>query len=76
VHNLGPAIPAEDQERIFDRYFRCTATEKKAPGTGIGLSVARQAALAHGGDVWVTSDPARGTTFFASLPNASQGAAA
>lgn len=76
VHNLGPAIPAEDRERIFDRYFRCTATEKKAPGTGIGLSVARQAALAHGGDVWVTSDPARGTTFFASLPNASRGAAA
>ena len=73
VHNFGPAIPAADWERIFDRYFRCTATEGLAPGTGIGLSVARQAAVAHGGDVWVTSDPARGTTFFASLPNTSRG---
>jgi two-component system, OmpR family, sensor histidine kinase KdpD len=76
VHNLGPAIPATDRERIFDRYFRCTATEQQAPGSGIGLSVARQAALAHGGDVWVTSDPVSGTTFFASLPNAPRGAQA
>ena len=76
VHNLGPVIPATDHERIFDRYFRCTATEKQAPGSGIGLSVARQAALAHGGDVWVTSDARSGTTFFASLPNVHRGAQA
>jgi two-component system sensor histidine kinase KdpD len=76
VHNLGPAIPASDHQRIFDRYFRCTATEQQAPGSGIGLSVARQAALAHGGDVWVTSDPVTGTTFFASLPNVHRGAEA
>jgi two-component system, OmpR family, sensor histidine kinase KdpD len=76
VHNRGPVIPASDHERIFDRYFRCTATEQQAPGSGIGLSVARQAALAHGGDVWVTSDPVTGTTFFASLPNVHRGAEA
>ena len=76
VHNLGPAIPKSDHERIFDRYFRCAATEQQAPGSGIGLSVARQAALAHGGDVWVTSDPVSGTTFFASLPNVHRGAQA
>lgn len=70
VHNQGPAIPAADRERIFDRYFRSTGA---APGTGIGLSVAKQAALAHGGDVWVTSDAVRGTTFFASLPAAPAG---
>lgn len=67
VHNQGPAIPDCDRERIFDRYFRSAGA---APGTGIGLSVARQAALAHGGDVWVSSDAVRGTTFFASLPSA------
>lgn len=67
VHNHGPAIPEEDQERIFDRYFR-SAAGHGAPGTGIGLSVAKQAAQAHGGRVWVSSDERDGTTFFASIP--------
>ena len=73
VHNRGPEIPAADRERVFDRYFRAAGTANRASGTGIGLSVAKQAALAHGGDVWVTSDPRRGTTFYASLPAAPQG---
>ena len=68
VHNVGPVIPAADYERIFDRYFRSAAGSNKAPGTGIGLSVAKRAAQAHGGHVWVTSDCNHGTTFFASLP--------
>jgi two-component system sensor histidine kinase KdpD len=67
VHNVGPVIPAADHERIFDRYFRCPVSANKVPGTGIGLSVAKRAAQAHGGDVWLTSDGDKGTTFFASL---------
>ena len=73
VHNLGPSIPAQECERVFDRYFRSSAHANRAPGTGIGLSVAKRAAEAHGGHVWVTSDVIRGTTFFASLPAAAQG---
>ncbi|HEX3985805.1 MAG TPA: ATP-binding protein [Acidobacteriaceae bacterium] len=72
VHNAGSAIPPEDHERIFDRYFRSTP-EHHAPGTGIGLSVAKQAAQAHGGRVWVTSEEREGTTFFAALPAMPQG---
>lgn len=68
VHNHGPVIPAAERERIFDRYFRSATAEHLAPGTGIGLSVAKQAALAHGGQVWVTSNERDGTTFFAALP--------
>lgn len=68
VHNRGPVIPASEHERIFDRYFRSATAEHLAPGTGIGLSVAKQAALAHGGHVWVTSNEREGTTFFAALP--------
>ena len=67
VHNLGPVIPLADHARIFDRYFRCAVSAGKIPGTGIGLSVAKRAAQAHGGNVWLTSDCERGTTFFASL---------
>ncbi|MHB1936442.1 MAG: sensor histidine kinase [Acidobacteriaceae bacterium] len=73
VHNIGPVIKAADRERVFDRYFRCAGSAGKIPGTGIGLSVAKRAAQAHGGDVWLTSDRSRGTTFFASLPIASRG---
>lgn len=73
VHNHGPVIQPEDQERVFDRYFRCSSPADKPPGTGIGLSVARHAAQAHGGDAWVTSDGRQGTTFFASLPITAEG---
>jgi two-component system, OmpR family, sensor histidine kinase KdpD len=68
VHSFGPVIPMADRERIFDRYFRSSASSSHAPGTGIGLSIAKRAALAHGGSVWVSSDEAEGTTFFAALP--------
>lgn len=68
VNSIGPVIPIADQECIFDRYYRSSAAPQMAPGTGIGLSVARRAAQAHGGHVWVTSDAKQGTTFYASLP--------
>jgi two-component system, OmpR family, sensor histidine kinase KdpD len=70
VHNLGSVIPPADREHVFDRYFRSSSPANKAPGTGIGLSIAKYAAEAHGGNVWVTSDAYHGTTFFASLPAA------
>lgn len=68
VHNFGPPIPLEEQERIFDRFFRASGASQLASGTGIGLSIARQAAQAHGGDVWLNSNAQEGTTFYASIP--------
>jgi len=68
VHSFGPVIPMADRERIFDRYFRSSASSSHTAGTGIGLSIAKRAAQAHGGSVWVSSDEVEGTTFFASLP--------
>jgi two-component system sensor histidine kinase KdpD len=73
VHSFGPAIPPADFERIFDRFYRSSAASNRAPGTGIGLSVAKRTAQAQGGHVWVTSDIGQGTTFYASLPTAPQG---
>lgn len=70
VHSYGPVIPVGDRERIFDRFYRASANPNRAAGTGIGLSVAKRAALAHGGSVWVTSDEVEGTTFFAAIPAA------
>lgn len=68
VHSLGPVIPMADRERIFDRYYRSSNSSRSAPGTGIGLSVAKRAATIHGGYVWVTSDQDEGNTFFAAIP--------
>ncbi len=76
VHSFGPVIPLADRERIFDRYYRSGGSESRAAGTGIGLSIAKRAALAHNGSVWVSSDESDGTTFFATipdLPNSRQG---
>jgi two-component system sensor histidine kinase KdpD len=68
VHSFSPVIPLADRERIFDRYYRSSTYSNRAAGTGIGLSVAKRAALVHGGNVWVTSDEYDGTTFYASIP--------
>ena len=68
VHGYSPVIPMADRERIFDRYYRSSTYSNRAAGTGIGLSVAKRAALAHGGHVWVTSDEIEGTTFYAAIP--------
>jgi two-component system sensor histidine kinase KdpD len=68
VHSFGPVIPMADRERIFDRFYRSSTNANRAAGTGIGLSVAKRAALIHGGHVWVTSDEIEGTAFFAAIP--------
>jgi len=72
VHSYGPEIPMTDRERIFDRYYRSASKSNRAPGTGIGLSVAKRVALIHGGAVWVTSEEGEGTTFFAAIPAPAQ----
>jgi two-component system sensor histidine kinase KdpD len=68
VHSYGPVIPMADRERIFNRYYRSSTQANRAPGTGIGLSVAKRVAVIHGGYVWVTSEEVEGTTFFAAIP--------
>ncbi len=69
VHNIGSTIRIEDRERIFERFYRAPDSKDSDSGTGIGLSVAKKAAEAHHGHVWVVSDQKEGTTFFLSLPN-------
>lgn len=66
VTDRGPGIPEPDQERIFDRFWR----GEGAPGTGLGLPIARQIAQAHGGDLTLTSPipEGPGTRFELRLP--------
>jgi len=66
VTDTGPGIPEEYQGRIFDRFFRVPRQEKT--GAGLGLSIAREIAVAHGGRIGVRSTPGKGSTFFVLLP--------
>jgi signal transduction histidine kinase len=69
VADTGVGIPAADQERIFDRFFRSAlATRQAIPGTGLGLTIARDIAAAHDGTITVDSDEGRGSTFKIWLP--------
>jgi two-component system OmpR family sensor kinase len=68
VTDAGPGIPAEDQERIFDRFYRVDDSRtRERGGSGLGLSVVRSLVDAHGGSVDVTSEPGW-TTFTVTVP--------
>lgn len=70
VRDEGPGIPADKQENIFERFSRLEESRSPA-GTGLGLALVREIALAHEGRVWVESVPGQGSTFYLSLPFAS-----
>jgi PAS domain S-box-containing protein len=69
VRDEGIGIPAEEHERIFER-FNQSATMPGKRGYGIGLSIARRYVELQGGRIWVESEPGRGSTFFFTLPAA------
>jgi two-component system, OmpR family, sensor histidine kinase KdpD len=68
VHNEGSVIDPSEQRRIFERFYRSPGAKHGAPGSGIGLSVAKRTAEAHQGSLWVNSDKVTGTMFCLSLP--------
>lgn len=68
VADTGPGIPSDVQERIFDRFYRSDAGRSRdRGGSGLGLSIVKSVAQAHGGTVDVESGPS-GTTFTLTLP--------
>jgi len=68
VTDTGPGIPADALPHIFERFYRVSATEGQALGTGLGLTITRQIIEAHRGEITVTSEEGRGTTFTFMLP--------
>jgi signal transduction histidine kinase len=55
VTDHGPGVPADQQDRIFERFWRARPDDPASPGTGLGLPIARQVAEAHGGQLTVRS---------------------
>jgi signal transduction histidine kinase len=71
VEDEGCGIPLEEQEHVFERFFRSSlASEQAIQGTGLGLSIARMIADAHAGTLAFTSIPGHGTTFRCEMPTA------
>jgi len=67
IKDTGVGISGTDVNRIFERFYRCDQSRSQ-PGTGLGLSLARAIARAHGGDITVTSTVNQGSTFTITLP--------
>ncbi|WP_128380568.1 sensor histidine kinase [Streptomyces cavernae] len=69
VSDTGIGIPAKEQEKLFQRFFRASnATDAAIPGTGLGLTIVRTIVANHGGETEVQSEEGRGTTITARLP--------
>jgi len=69
VRDTGMGIPSEEQQHLFERFFRTAkATEQAIPGTGLGLAISKAIVEAHGGQIAVASADGTGTTFRISLP--------
>lgn len=67
VRDHGPGIPGEDLRRVFDRFYR-SRTSQDVRGSGIGLSLVRHIAEAHGGTAWAENMPDGGAQVSFSVP--------
>jgi signal transduction histidine kinase len=67
VTDTGPGIPGEQLRHVFERFYRADPSSGKA-GAGLGLAIARQIVLAHGGDIMAKSTLGKGTEFLVRLP--------
>ncbi|TAN53393.1 MAG: HAMP domain-containing protein [Methylococcaceae bacterium] len=69
VQDTGIGIAPEDQRQVFDKFRQIGDTLTDKPqGSGLGLSICRQIVAAHGGEIWVESEPGRGSTFCFTIP--------
>src|SRR5919108_1912840 len=78
VADNGMGIAPDEQEQLFDRFFRSTeATDRAIPGTGLGLTIAKAIVERHEGTIEVESSPGEGTTMRVRVPvRVEQGVAA
>jgi two-component system sensor histidine kinase KdpD len=70
VEDSGPGISEQEQRKVFEKFYRGKDQRERIPGTGMGLSIAREIVRAHHGRIWVESEPGKGAKFSFSVPRA------
>ena len=68
VRDSGPGIPVEEQQRIFEAFYRLGETDNKTEGTGLGLAITQRLVELHGGSLGLESQPGSGSCFYFTLP--------
>jgi signal transduction histidine kinase len=68
VIDTGPGITPEAQAAIFEPFIQAADSFKQTEGTGLGLPIARSLVQAHGGRLWLESQPGEGAAFYFDLP--------
>jgi signal transduction histidine kinase len=69
VADQGIGIPAEEQGNLFQRFYRVDSSLRRSTqGAGLGLYLCKSIVDAHGGRIWLRSEPGKGTTVFFTLP--------
>jgi signal transduction histidine kinase len=68
VEDSGIGIPEEDQQKIFQQYFRTDTAKEMSSGTGLGLAITRSLVEMQGGQIWFESRSGEGTTFHFTVP--------
>lgn len=68
VHNGGEGLSEDEQLKIFDKFYRGRGAQDRVAGTGMGLSIAREILLAHGGNIHVENNSGHGIQFLMILP--------
>lgn len=69
IEDNGPGIPVEEQEHVFDRFYRLDDSRaRETGGTGLGLAIAKEAVILHGGEIKLSSEVGMGSVFSVYLP--------
>jgi signal transduction histidine kinase len=69
IQDFGMGIPKEEQNRIYERFFRAKEIkEGKIPGLGLGLFISSEIVKQHSGNLWIDSIEGKGSTFYFTLP--------
>jgi signal transduction histidine kinase len=68
IHDTGPGIAPEDQPMVFEAFKQTKTGLRQGGGTGLGMPISKNLAEAHGGRLWLESQPGKGATFSVALP--------
>jgi two-component system sensor histidine kinase ChiS len=73
VADTGIGIPADKKDRIFEEFEQVNgSTTRTHSGTGLGLAITKKLVELHGGEIWVESEPGKGSCFYVSIPRVTE----